>query len=121
VTARWQELTSEEILRPGGLCGWLSPAEIFHEVLEHRWYMSEAAGRDVGTAVATRSYIEQVLPAVPAPLALAGAASGTAADGTAGGLPADDAGVVRQQPGLSAVGASQLDQHPGHVALHGCL
>ena len=27
-------------------------AEIFHEMLEHRWYMSEAAGRDVGTTAA---------------------------------------------------------------------
>jgi hypothetical protein len=46
----------------------LPPAEIFHEVLEHRWYMSEAAGRDVGTTAAARDYFEQVLPAVPDPL-----------------------------------------------------
>ena len=45
-----------------------APAEIFHEVLEHRWYMSEAAGRDVGTTAAARDYFEQVLPAVPEPL-----------------------------------------------------
>jgi hypothetical protein len=30
--------------------------------------MSEAAGRDVGTTAATRSYIEQVLPTAPEPL-----------------------------------------------------
>ena len=46
----------------------LSPAEVFSEVLEHRWYMSEAAARDVGTTAATRHYIEQVLSAVPARL-----------------------------------------------------
>ena len=45
-----------------------APAEIFHEVLEHRWYMSEAAGRDVGTTAAAKAYFEQVLPAVPEPL-----------------------------------------------------
>jgi len=50
------------------LRGRLAPAEIFHEVLEHRWYMSEVAGRDVGTTAATRSYVEQVLPKAPEPL-----------------------------------------------------
>jgi hypothetical protein len=35
---------------------------------EHRWYMSEAAGRDVGTTAATTDYLEQVLPAAPPPL-----------------------------------------------------
>ena len=29
---------------PEDLRGRLPPAEIFHEILEHRWYMSEAAG-----------------------------------------------------------------------------
>jgi hypothetical protein len=46
----------------------LPPAEVFSEVLEHHWYMSEAAGRDVGTTAATKDYIENVLPAVPDPL-----------------------------------------------------
>lgn len=50
---------------PPGLRGRLSPAEIFHEVLEHRWYLSEAAGRDVGTSEAARSYFTAVLPGVP--------------------------------------------------------
>ncbi len=34
----------------------------------HRWYMSEAASRDVGTTAAARSYFDTVLPAVPQPL-----------------------------------------------------
>ena len=46
----------------------LAPAEIFHEILEHRWYMSEHAGRDVGTTAAAHSYFERVLPQVPEPL-----------------------------------------------------
>jgi hypothetical protein len=41
---------------------------VFSVVLEHRCYMSEAAGRDVGTTAATRDYIEHVLPAAPDPL-----------------------------------------------------
>jgi len=51
---------------PDELRGRLAPAEIFHEILEHRWYMSEAAGKDVGTTAAARSYFEKVLPTVPA-------------------------------------------------------
>jgi Domain of unknown function (DUF4032)/Lipopolysaccharide kinase (Kdo/WaaP) family len=43
----------------------LAPAEVFHEILEHRWYMSEAAGRDVGTRAAAQSYFQTVLPEVP--------------------------------------------------------
>ncbi|HLY94363.1 MAG TPA: DUF4032 domain-containing protein [Gaiellaceae bacterium] len=38
-----------------------APAEIFHEILEHRWFLSERAGRDVGMEAATQAYIEQVL------------------------------------------------------------
>ncbi|MGQ0480849.1 MAG: DUF4032 domain-containing protein [Pseudonocardia sp.] len=47
------------------LRGKLDEAEVFHEVLEHRWFLSEAAGRDVGTGAATRDYLATVLPAVP--------------------------------------------------------
>jgi hypothetical protein len=53
---------------PPGLRGRLAPAEVFHEILEHRWYMSERARRDVGTTAAARSYFERVLPQAPAPL-----------------------------------------------------
>jgi hypothetical protein len=43
----------------------LDAAEIFHEILEHRWFLSEAAGRDVGTTAAAEDYISSVLPQVP--------------------------------------------------------
>jgi tRNA A-37 threonylcarbamoyl transferase component Bud32 len=43
----------------------LDAAEIFHEIMEHRWFLSEAAGRDVGTSAATQDYIRNVLPEVP--------------------------------------------------------
>ena len=67
---RWLEEVYDPVIAaiPEGLRGRLPPAEIFHEVLEHRWYMSEAAGRDVGTTAATRAYVEQVLPAAPEPM-----------------------------------------------------
>jgi len=47
---------------PADLLGRLAPAEVFHEVLEHRWFLSEVEGRDVGTAAAAGSYFDAVLP-----------------------------------------------------------
>jgi hypothetical protein len=51
---------------PAELAGRLAPAEIFHEVLEHRWFLSEKAQRDVGTKEAAESYVAHVLPQTPA-------------------------------------------------------
>ena len=67
---RWMEEVYDPVIAaiPEDLRGRLSPAEIFHEVLEHRWYMSEQAGRDVGTTAAAKAYFEQVLPAAPEPM-----------------------------------------------------
>ena len=67
---RWLEEIYDPVVAaiPEELRGRMPPAEIFHEILEHRWYMSEAAGRDVGTAAATRDYLKHVLPAAPQPL-----------------------------------------------------
>ena len=42
--------------------GRVEPAQLFHEVLEHRWYLSEAAGHDVGLDLACNAYISEVLP-----------------------------------------------------------
>jgi hypothetical protein len=36
-------------------------AELFHELLEHRWFLSERAGKDVGMEAATASYVDNVL------------------------------------------------------------
>ena len=55
---------------PAGLRDRLAPPEIFHEILEHRWYLSEREGRDVGTTTAAQSYVDTVLPQVPQPLAV---------------------------------------------------
>ncbi|NHC15365.1 DUF4032 domain-containing protein [Motilibacter deserti] len=48
---------------PPDLRGKLEPAQVFHEVLEHRWFLSEKARRDVGLDRALDSYIREVLPA----------------------------------------------------------
>ncbi len=67
---RWLEEVYDPVIAaiPEDLRNRLLPAEVFSEILEHRWYMSEAAGRDVGTTTATRDYITHVLPAAPDPL-----------------------------------------------------
>lgn len=46
---------------PKDLMGRLEPAEIYHQVLEHRWYISENQRRDVPINEAVSSYIENVL------------------------------------------------------------
>ena len=46
---------------PAEYTGKLEPAEIFHEVLEHRWYMSEKQGTDVELIDAVRSYVSDIL------------------------------------------------------------
>jgi hypothetical protein len=47
---------------PDDLKGRVEPAQLFHEVLENRWYLGEKLGRDVGLDFATQDYIEKVLP-----------------------------------------------------------
>lgn len=47
---------------PRDLRGKLEPAEVFHEVLEHRWFLSETAKRDVGLAAALEGYVTDILP-----------------------------------------------------------
>ena len=44
----------------------LEPTEVFHEVIEHKWYLSEKEGHDVGVDRALESYLSTVLPATPA-------------------------------------------------------
>ena len=46
---------------PRELRGKLEPAEIFHEVLEHRWFLAEKAQQDIGLPQAVESYVDQVL------------------------------------------------------------
>ena len=50
---------------PQELRGKLEPAELFHQVLEHRWFLSEAAHGEVSTEAAVESYVEEVLRRLP--------------------------------------------------------
>ncbi|WP_121257881.1 DUF4032 domain-containing protein [Nocardioides ferulae] len=63
VAARWLNEVFEPVMAmvPPQARGKLEPAQIFHEMLVHRWYLSESAGREVSTLDAVRSYIDTVL------------------------------------------------------------
>ena len=67
VAQRWLRETWEPLqaMVPAELRGKLEPAEIFHEVLVHRWYLSEQAGRSVRLLDAARSYVDRVLTEKP--------------------------------------------------------
>jgi hypothetical protein len=50
---------------PPELHGKRDAAELFHELLEHRWFLSERAKREVGLGEALDSYVENVLRPQP--------------------------------------------------------
>jgi hypothetical protein len=52
-------------LVPADLRGKLPDAELFFEINEHRWFLSEAQGHDVGRAAAVQSYVDTVLQYLP--------------------------------------------------------
>ena len=59
----WVAQVFEPVIRaiPKDLQGRLEPAEIFHQLLDHRWYISQNQKRDVPLAEAVSSYIDNVL------------------------------------------------------------
>ena len=67
---------------PRTLRGKLEPAEIYHEILQHRWYMSEHAGADVGRQKAAENYVQTVLVAKPDERAIIGTATDEDIDDT---------------------------------------
>ena len=50
---------------PGDLWGKRQAAEVFHEALEHRWFLSQQADADVGLTTAVKAYVEDVLRHAP--------------------------------------------------------
>ena len=63
VAHEWAARVFEPVVRsiPRDLRGRLEPAEVFHQLLEHRWYRSQQENRDVPIAEALTSYINDVL------------------------------------------------------------
>ena len=67
IAHRWLTEVYEPITAkvPAALRGKLEPAEVFHEILEHRWFLSEQRGRPVTTTDAADDYINNVLTVRP--------------------------------------------------------
>lgn len=61
---RWRDEVFNKVVGsvPLELQGRVEDAQLFHEVLEHRWYLGEKAGKDLGLDFATEDYISNVLP-----------------------------------------------------------
>ena len=70
----WLSRVFEQVVQavPRQLGSKLEPAEVFHEVLEHRWYMSENRGRDVELPEVVADYVNTVLPTKPDEAAILG-------------------------------------------------
>lgn len=64
--ARWlEEVYGPHTVVPEELSDRLEPAELFHELLEHRWFLSEQRGEHVGNDEALADYVASVLGARP--------------------------------------------------------
>jgi len=63
VAHEWAARVFEPVIRaiPKDLKGKLEPAEIFHQLLDHRWYLSQNEHRDIPLAEAVSSYVDNVL------------------------------------------------------------
>lgn len=63
VAHEWLAQVFEPVIRaiPRELKGRLEPAQVFHQLLDHRWYLSQNESRDVPLAEAVSSYIDTVL------------------------------------------------------------
>ncbi|WP_460436845.1 DUF4032 domain-containing protein [Angustibacter speluncae] len=67
VAHEWLSRCFEPVVRaiPREMRAKLEPAEVYHEVLEHRWYLAEQQQRDLSLAEALGSYLMHVLPHKP--------------------------------------------------------
>ena len=67
VAHQWLTDVFEPVVQsvPGELRAKLEPAELYHEVLEHRWFLGERAGREVPIEEAAQSYMRTVLHQLP--------------------------------------------------------
>ena len=63
VAHEWVTRVFEPVIKsiPRDLKGKLEPAEVFHQLLEHRWFMSQNEARSIPLAEALTSYINTVL------------------------------------------------------------
>jgi hypothetical protein len=61
---RWLTEVFDHVMSqvPAELRGRVEPAQMFHEILEHRYFLGEQAGKDPGLNFATQEYVSKILP-----------------------------------------------------------
>jgi hypothetical protein len=64
---RWRSEVYDRIVEmvPPDLRGRLEPAEVFHQILEHRWLLSERADREIDIFETARDYFDSILSQLP--------------------------------------------------------
>ncbi|MEA5155591.1 DUF4032 domain-containing protein [Raineyella sp.] len=67
VAHQWLTECFEPVIHavPAEYASKLEPAQIYHEMLDYRWYRSEAAGHEVPLLEATQGYVRDVLSHLP--------------------------------------------------------
>ena len=67
IAHKWLTQVFEPIVRmvPPELRGNLEPAEVFHEILEHRWYLNEDSATEIDLFETARDYVDEVLTTKP--------------------------------------------------------
>jgi tRNA A-37 threonylcarbamoyl transferase component Bud32 len=73
VAHRWLTTIFEPVVRmvPPPHKSPVQAAEVFHEILEHRWYLSEQAGQEIEIFDTARDYVRRQLNAEPLEVSLA--------------------------------------------------
>ncbi|WP_328921549.1 DUF4032 domain-containing protein [Streptomyces griseoaurantiacus] len=99
---------------PVELRGAMDPAELYHQLLEHRWFLSERAQHDIGLDTAVEDYVAHVLPRVRDAVPDAGAAGPAA--GAAGTPAARDTPAGGDTPAAGDTAAGRSAAAPARPA-----
>jgi hypothetical protein len=67
IAARWLDQIFEPTIAAidSELRDKLDPVELYHQLLEHRWFQSEQVGHDIGLAATIGDYVDRVLRVAP--------------------------------------------------------
>ena len=70
----------------------LEPAQVYHELLDHRWFLAQQQGRDIPMKEVVKSYVKNVLPGRPDEQAILGVQQGDLRD--TGSIPRIDDDMI---------------------------
>lgn len=92
IAVRWLDQRFEPLMAkiPSSLFSKLEAAEIYHQLLEHRWFLSEEARIDISLDEALESYIDDVLIDAPDEIISVGGKNSDDAESETGSPEGDD-------------------------------